>query len=294
MAVVCNETQFTIVALHSFDDTISVSSNVIGIYANLPNLMIRRFKSAIAQNPENKLHDLSERFLPIKEILTTLDIDIDIDIKVLFLCVDISSESIDFIKLSYPESEFIKYKITTENQCLQEYPDIFTKKLVPVIPYELYNQELTPQLFDDNISCILPNQLYLTGDIGARNLTQITILGITHIINVSDTLENYFEMNADPEFKYLKIAIPDSSNIIITDYFPLAFDFITNAFENGGKVMVHCFAGKSRSASIVIGYLMKTQKMTFEDALKFVAKSRPCVEPNIGFCAQLSKYQDTV
>lgn len=86
----------------------------------------------------------------------------------------------------------------------------------------------------------------------------------------------------------------DSSEITITDYFPLAFDFITNAFANGGKVMVHCFAGKSRSASIVIGYLMKTQKMKFEDALKFVGKFRPCVEPNIGFCTQLSKYQDTV
>ena len=288
MAVVCNETQFTTVVLHSFDETISISSNVISIYANLPNLMLRRFKSTIAQNPMKKLHDLSDSFQPLKEIIDTPDI------KVLFLCVDISSESFDFIKLSYPESEFIKYKITTENQCLQEYPDTFTKKLVPVIPFESYIHESTPQLFDDNISCILPNLFYLTGDTGARNLNQITTLGITHIINVSDTLENYFEMIAEPKFKYLKIAIPDSPEITITDYFPVAFDFITDAFSNGGKVMVHCFAGKSRSASIVIGYLMKMQKMKFEDALKFVAKSRPCVEPNIGFCAQLSKYQDTV
>ena len=298
MAAVCNEnmvleiSQFTIVVLHSFDETVSVSSNVISnvisIYANLPNLMLRRFKNTMLQNSGKKLHDLSDSFQPIKEIIDTPDI------KVLFLCVDITTESINFIKLSYPESEFIKYKITTENQCLQEYPDIFTKKLVPVISYESYIHESTPQLFDDNISCILPNQLYLTGDTGARNLNQITTLGITHIINVSDTLENYFEMIAKPEFKYLKIAIPDSSEITITDYFPLAFDFITDAFSSGCKVMVHCFAGKSRSASIVIGYLMKTQKIKFEDALKFVAKSRSCVEPNIGFCAQLSKYQDTI
>ena len=189
MAAVCNETQlfeeatqFTTVVLHSFDETISISSNVISIYANLPNLILRRFKNTMLQNSGKKLHDLSDSFQPIKDIIDTPDI------KMLFLCVDITTESINFIKLSYPESEFIKYKITTENQCLQEYPDIFTKKIVPVIPYESYIHESTPQLFDDNISCILPNQLYLTGDTGARNLNQITTLGITHIINVSDTL----------------------------------------------------------------------------------------------------------
>jgi predicted protein tyrosine phosphatase len=214
----------------------------------------------------------------------------------LFLCLDITSESIEFIKLSYPESEFIKYKVITEETCFQEYPDIFTKQTTPITPISPIIQ--SAQLFDDNISCILPNQLYLTGDIGARNFAEIIRLNISHIINVSDTLENYFENELDfqggARFKYLKISIPDSPKIIITDYFPTAFKFIEDAITNEGKVLVHCFAGKSRSASIVIGYLMKTLKMKCNDTMKLIATSRPCIEPNIGFLTQLLQYETTL
>lgn len=288
MAGFCNalelNTNIKIIVLRNFNESLIVNK-AISIFGNLANLMIRRFKSTMLQNPEKKLHDLSDNFLPIKEILETPNT------KILFLCVDISSESIDFIKFCYPENELINYKIVTEKTCLEEYPDIFTKIITPDIHYETYNSHHSTQLFDDNISCILPNQLYLTGDFGSRNINQINALGITNIINVSDTLENYFAENS--KFKYLKIPIPDSPKIIITNYFPIAFEFIDTAITNGEKVMIHCFAGKSRSASIIIGYLMKTQKIKFEDALKIVAKSRPCVEPNIGFLQQLLQYETT-
>ena len=290
MASFCNalelNTEITTIVLRNFYVS-CVVNNAISIVSNFANLMIKRFKNNMIQNPENKLHDLIDTFLPIKHILYTKHT------KILFLCLDITSESIEFIKLSYPESEFIKYKIITEKTYFQEYPEIFTKQNTlesPIIQ--------SAQLFDDNISCILPNQLYLTGDIGARNFAEIIRLNISHIINVSDTLENYFENELDfqggTRFKYLKISIPDSPKIIITDYFPTAFKFIEDAIINEGKVLVHCFAGKSRSASIVIGYLMKTLKMKCVDAMKLVTKSRHCIEPNIGFLTQLLQYETTL
>jgi protein-tyrosine phosphatase len=70
----------------------------------------------------------------------------------------------------------------------------------------------------------------------------------------------------------------------------MSFNFIDNALLNNGRVLVHCFAGKSRSASIVIGWLMKNEKMSYENALQYVRNYRPCVEPNLGFCCQLKKY----
>jgi hypothetical protein len=48
--------------------------------------------------------------------------------------------------------------------------------------------------------------------------------------------------------------------------------------------------GVSRSASIVIAYLMKYQNMTFRDALAYARVCRPRVSPNIGFCRQLKRY----
>jgi protein-tyrosine phosphatase len=53
-------------------------------------------------------------------------------------------------------------------------------------------------------------------------------------------------------------------------------------------------AGKSRSASIVIGYIMKNKKINFEDALNIVKKERPCVDPNLAFCTQLEMYYNTL
>jgi len=53
--------------------------------------------------------------------------------------------------------------------------------------------------------------------------------------------------------------------------------------KRGGGVLVHCFAGVSRSATCVIAYLMQEQDMTFEEAFSYASKRRPVIFPNMGF-----------
>jgi hypothetical protein len=55
----------------------------------------------------------------------------------------------------------------------------------------------------------------------------------------------------------------------------------------GQRVLVHCWAGISRSASLVIAYLMKQHAVTADEALTRLRKKRPIVDPNDGFMAQL-------
>ena len=50
-------------------------------------------------------------------------------------------------------------------------------------------------------------------------------------------------------------------------------------------------AGASRSATIVIAYLMWIKKMKYEDALNFVISKRPIVYPNDGFREQLKMFE---
>jgi protein-tyrosine phosphatase len=57
--------------------------------------------------------------------------------------------------------------------------------------------------------------------------------------------------------------------------------------QSGGRVFVHCFAGVSRSATIVIAYLMKEHGLSFNSAIKFVKSKRPQINPNDGFRKQL-------
>ena len=60
--------------------------------------------------------------------------------------------------------------------------------------------------------------------------------------------------------------------------------------NNKGGVLVHCFAGVSRSVSIVIAYLMCKYKLSFEQALAFVRKMRPIANPNPFFQQQLRNF----
>jgi protein-tyrosine phosphatase len=62
---------------------------------------------------------------------------------------------------------------------------------------------------------------------------------------------------------------------------------IHNILENEKKnVLVCCSAGKSRSATIIVAYLMKHRSMTFEKAMEFV-KERRSININPGFLKRL-------
>ena len=63
----------------------------------------------------------------------------------------------------------------------------------------------------------------------------------------------------------------------------------SNGIDN--KVFVHCKEGISRSATIVIAFLMRSKqfKFRFDEALKYVQTRRPIVDPNPGFRNQLKQ-----
>ena len=50
-----------------------------------------------------------------------------------------------------------------------------------------------------------------------------------------------------------------------------ALEFLS---EHSSPVLVHCHAGKSRSPLVVAAFLMKTQGLTAEQAIDFIAKHR--------------------
>jgi protein-tyrosine phosphatase len=65
----------------------------------------------------------------------------------------------------------------------------------------------------------------------------------------------------------------------LIDALPTCLDFIETELGKGNVVLVHCNGGISRSASVMIAYLMKTDCMSYDEAFAFVKSKKPNIQP---------------
>ena len=73
------------------------------------------------------------------------------------------------------------------------------------------------------------------------------------------------------EYKGLKLVDIDQTNI--REHVDDVVDFIDAALREGGKVLVNCNLGMSRSAACTCAYLIVRHKMTLNQAINQVARS---------------------
>lgn len=103
----------------------------------------------------------------------------------------------------------------------------------------------------------------------------------------------------------MTIQIQDIETEDIQKHFKESHDFIDEAVNAGGGVLIHCAgmslvtfsklilaAGISRSGAVTISYVMKTKKLTVKEAEEIVLKARPVVSPNEGFQKQLLQFEE--
>ncbi|KAL7074810.1 hypothetical protein ACQ4LE_005604 [Meloidogyne hapla] len=139
---------------------------------------------------------------------------------------------------------------------------------------------------DLQLACVSEN-VYLSSQDVAQDLELLLTNKITHIINVATGVQCLFPENIN----YLALTALDVPTENLKRHFDRAIKFIYNAVGNGGKVLIHCNAGISRSTSIVIAYLMHYKKLTVDKALEHVRSQRPIARPNDGFMRQLREYE---
>ncbi|CAF0835985.1 unnamed protein product [Brachionus calyciflorus] len=154
------------------------------------------------------------------------------------------------------------------------------KRFIDATIFQFYNQlvECATKILD---------YLYLGTEWNASNYDTLVNDRVTHILNVSSEVDNFFP----DTFKYLNIRVLDVDETDLLKEFNRTYKFIQEAKEQNTCCLVHCKMGVSRSASVVIAYLMKEQDLTFQSAFNFTKQKRACINPNDGFRVQLKTYE---
>ena len=125
------------------------------------------------------------------------------------------------------------------------------------------------------------------GDIAsAYNSTELKKLGITHIVTAILGVDPHFP----DEFIYLTVPIRDVESEDIRRYLRTTTEFIDGALKDGGKVLIHCIQGRSRSATIVAAWMMSRSGYSVEETINLLKEKRSCVDPNPAFREQLELF----
>ncbi len=139
------------------------------------------------------------------------------------------------------------------------------------------------------MSEVIDNFLYLGSGLDANDLSQLTGNEIGYILNCTLEWPVFHALPNHIIFK--RIGLQDVSTTDIMTHFDQVFQFLDDIRQRKGKVLVHCTIGKSRSASLVLSYLMRAEKMNLEQAHSHLIARRSLIKPNDGFMRQLMKLE---
>jgi protein-tyrosine phosphatase/thiol-disulfide isomerase/thioredoxin len=150
----------------------------------------------------------------------------------------------------------------------------------------------------DELSQITPH-LFLSNWPSSENVELLKHDGIRAILTAETRSRTREVLNdyASLGISYRQIYIDDSPTENISLYFNPTYDFIEDHISKGQNVLVNCHAGVSRSATLVLNWIIRTWYKAcppldpYEsvlNALIFLRKKRPIVNPNLGFKKQLN------
>lgn len=125
-------------------------------------------------------------------------------------------------------------------------------------------------------------------------------LGITAVLNAAQgDMDNWSYVNTKEHYyagtgiEFMGVPAIDLKHYPMHRHFHEAADFIEKVVKSGGVVLVHCVQGISRSATLILAYLIIKKKIKIAEAISIIKSKRSC-GPNEGFCQQLIELNDQV
>ncbi|KAK2974199.1 hypothetical protein RJ640_021490 [Escallonia rubra] len=130
---------------------------------------------------------------------------------------------------------------------------------------------------------LISGGLFIGGALAARSVYTLQHLGVTHILCLCSNEIGQSDSQYPDQFKYKNFSICDNEDTNISGIFEEAHDYIDDVEQIGGKVLVHCFEGRSRSATLVLAYLMLRKNFTLLEAWNTLKRVHRRAQPNDGF-----------
>lgn len=146
------------------------------------------------------------------------------------------------------------------------------------------------------------NHLYISNWETSNNPEIIKLYNIKAVITIetSDKPQEILRYYNENKIELMRIKIFDMKNVNISRYFDSTYDFIKKHIVKHENVLVHCAAGISRSATIILNYMLRNwlefKKYNLKDAnpydlfkivLNIAREQRYQINPNQGFIDQL-------
>lgn len=151
-------------------------------------------------------------------------------------------------------------------------------------------QHMTGNPMNPCDASLIMEHVYLGCVRSSQDRRKLQRLRIGYLIVCSRTLPEAFSH----ELKYFRVPVEDTTSANIAQYFDRATAFIERARHQKQNILVHCQQGMSRSASIVIAWLIRFHGLSLHNAYWLSKKRRHCVSPNPSFMLQLAEYEKQI
>jgi len=189
----------------------------------------------------------------------------------------LDKNNIRVLPQSLIQNTTLEWLVLEENPFLESIPDeiLMKENLNLIIHYEDMQQ-------------VIPGLYIGSHSYEKRMKNTLKEKGITHILFlVHKSIPSHPE-----DFVYKKFEIEDSEHQIVSHIFEETNEYITEGIKRGG-ILVNCECGVSRSATVVLAYLMYSLNVNYDQAYLMLRKKRPVVKPNLGFKRQLIEWKNS-
>lgn len=144
-----------------------------------------------------------------------------------------------------------------------------------------------------SLKCILETEptrirgnVYLGTSWNASNWRQLQKYGIRAVVNCASEIRCYFT----DDLTYLHLPLRDTNDCTLDDTcVASALHFLDEQSKDGG-VLVHCYAGCSRSVAIIAMWLVKRFAMSFTAAYDEIRQRRGCVNMSKQLASEVQRH----